>query len=64
MASNNSLIKTAFSFQYPIWLTMCIRFHYIVLQYVDGLVQERRHSIANALESRLSCTKPLIKVVC
>ena len=26
----------------------------------DGLVQERRDSIANALELRLSCTKPSI----
>ena len=25
---------------------------------IDGLVQERRNSIANALELRLSCTKP------
>ena len=28
--------------------------------YIDGLVQERRHSIANALEWRLSCTNPSI----
>ena len=28
--------------------------------YIDGLVQERRNSIANTLELRLSCTKPLI----
>ena len=28
--------------------------------YMDGLVQERRNSIANALELRLSCTNPLI----
>ena len=27
---------------------------------IDGLVQERRNSIANALELRLSCTKPSI----
>ena len=27
---------------------------------VDGLVQERRNSIANALELHLSCTNPLI----
>ena len=26
--------------------------------YVDGLVQERRNSIANALELGLSCTNP------
>ena len=29
-----------------------------ILQF-DGLVQERRNSIANALELRLSCTNPL-----
>ena len=28
--------------------------------YIDGLVQERRNSIANALELCLSCTKPSI----
>ena len=28
--------------------------------HIDGLVQERRNSIANALELHLSCTKPLI----
>ena len=28
--------------------------------HIDGLVQERRNSIANALELRLFCTKPLI----
>ena len=28
--------------------------------YVDGLVQERHNSIANALELRLSCTNPLM----
>ena len=28
--------------------------------YIDGLVQESRNSIANALELRLSCTNPLI----
>ena len=27
---------------------------------IDGLVQERRNSIANALELRLSCTWPII----
>ena len=27
--------------------------------HIDGLVQERRNSIANALELRLSCTNPL-----
>ena len=28
--------------------------------YIDGLVQERRNSIATALELRLSCTNPSI----
>ena len=28
--------------------------------YIDGFVQERRNSIVNALELRLSCTKPWI----
>ena len=28
------------------------------LEYIDGLVQERRNSIADALELRLSCTNP------
>ena len=28
--------------------------------YIDVLAQERRNSIANALELRLSCTNPLI----
>ena len=28
--------------------------------YIDGLVQERRNSIANALELRLSCTNSSI----
>ena len=29
---------------------------------IDGLVQERRNSFANALELRLYCTKPSISV--
>ena len=28
----------------------------LMIVYIDGLMQERRNSIANALESRLSCT--------
>ena len=32
----------------------------ITHSYIDGLVQERRNSIANALELRLSCTNPSI----
>ena len=30
------------------------------MSYIDRLVQERRNSIANALELRLSCTNPSI----
>ena len=29
-------------------------------EYIDGLVQERRNSITNTLELRLSCTDPPI----
>ena len=32
----------------------------LIQEYFDGLVQERRNSIANALELRLSCTNPPI----
>ena len=31
--------------------------------YIDGLMQERRNSIANALELRLSCINPSIRVI-
>ena len=31
-----------------------------MIYYIDGLVQERRNSIANALELCLSCTNPSI----
>ena len=37
---------------------ICNLGHYIC--YIDGLVQEKRNSIANALELRLSCTNPSI----
>ena len=30
------------------------------IDHVDGLVQERHNSIANALELRLCCTNPLM----
>ena len=30
------------------------------ISYIDGLVLEKRNSIANALELRLYCTNPLI----
>ena len=33
-------------------------FHALWFYEVDGLVQERRNSISNALELRLSCTNP------
>ena len=32
--------------------------HYNTVQHIDGLVQERRNSVANTLELRLSCTNP------
>ena len=32
--------------------------------HIDGFVQERRKSIANALELRISCTKPSIWNLC
>ena len=32
----------------------------MVDNHIDGLVQERRNSIADALESRLSCANPSI----
>ena len=35
---------------------------YIYIYYIDGLVQERRKSIANALELRLSCTNPSLSI--
>ena len=37
-----------------------ILFQLTYLSYIDGLVQERHNSIANALELRLSCTDPSI----
>ena len=37
-----------------LYLTHCS----IVMIYIDGLVQERRNSIVDALELRLSCTNP------
>ena len=33
-----------------------------IVLYINGLVQERRNFIANALELRLSCTDPLIYI--
>ena len=34
-----------------------------IMQHIDGLVQERRNSIANALDLCLSCTDPLICMI-
>ena len=31
-----------------------------MVSHIDGLVQERRNSSANALQLRLSCTNPVI----
>ena len=41
-------------------ITDHVLFILISHHYIDGLVQERRNSIANALELRLSCTNPSI----
>ena len=38
----------------------CIKIRSMTDMHIDGLVQERRNSIANALELRLSCTNPSI----
>ena len=35
-----------------------VHLHVLCIYHFDGLVQERRNSIANALELRLSCTNP------
>ena len=41
------------------YLLNTIEHHYYTVKHnVDRLVQERRNSIANALELRFSCTKP------
>ena len=42
------------------WRNNASKGHDNVYEYFDGLVQERRNSIANALELRLSCTNPSI----
>ena len=36
---------------------------YLIQNHIDGLVQERRNSIADALELSLSCTKPSIYIM-
>ena len=35
-----------------------LQINFISFYEIDGLVQERRNSIANAMELRLSCTNP------
>ena len=53
---NMKMVKQAV---YPNWLKLLwTNFEYET--YIDGLVQERHNSIANALELRLSCTNPSI----
>ena len=42
-----------------IWYLIDNQLYYIDLYEIDGLVQKRPNSIANALELRLSCTNPL-----
>ena len=41
-----------------IWITI-----HKIMSHIDGLVQERCNSIANALELRLSCTNPLHRYI-
>ena len=56
----NSWCPTWNVFQAPI-IEMTVTFprdQYV--KYTDGLMQERRNSIANALELRLSCTNPFL----
>ena len=43
-----------------LWGNLWYTYQECTVQYVYGLVQERRNSIANALELHLSCTKPSI----
>ena len=41
-----------------IWIPILFALHFPPFKQIDGLVHERRNSIANALELRLSCTNP------
>ena len=43
-----------------LWLFQDGAFKSKLMPYIDGLMQERCNSIANALELRLSCTNPSI----
>ena len=68
------IVKIRWLWDYPIFIirilifilgipTLVRQFLYIEMTpdwYIDVLVQERRNSIANALELRLSCTNPLL----
>ena len=49
--------------QTNVWWTMKV-FRLHCIQYIDGLVQERRNSIAIAVELRLSCTNTSIFSIC
>ena len=50
LTTKSGIFLSSFSFYQRFWLTN--------LDQVNGLLQERRNSIANALELRLSCTNP------
>ena len=43
---------------------MYVTQHFYNIYNIDELVQERRNSIANALELRVSCTNPLMTAFC
>ena len=42
------------------WIQKMYCYHHFDQGHIDGLVQERRNPIANALELRLFCTNPSI----
>ena len=47
------LMTNSFTFQHTVWVSFCPTFNSCensLMYYIDGLVQERRNSIANALE--------------
>ena len=46
-------------YKYTIFNEITIRSHFYIIK-IDGLMQERRNSIANALELCLSCINPSI----
>ena len=54
-------IKQIYIYLLTLEISMCIYIYvYIHIHSNDGLMQERRNSIANALELHLSCTNPSI----